>query len=277
MSWRRNRGHTQLTTQSREFRMDTGGAENKRVPNPPPISARFVQHQTPRIRTNNGPDGLPFTPTNDLMNYDDKSTQNISLLPTADVTDELHLAGTGDIATSRSSLIRRRAHDYARLETESQSLLAKTTHTYPPDDPTVIASTRPAGYEGHHSITDGRQRPRARVVGLHTPIPVVTVLARKAAPLYLPKLDAYLAALPAPSFTPVPSRGNPKDGDIGIFPPMDRLVASGRTLEDLETNSTISPFWRNRNTMLSGLVNLFLSVMVSPVSGFQSFPILYPL
>jgi hypothetical protein len=43
---------------------------------------------------------------------------------------------------------------------------------------------------------------------------------------------------------------------------MDRLKSSERTLEDLESNSAITPAWRNRKTILGGLVNLLLGIMV---------------
>jgi hypothetical protein len=91
------------------------------------------------------------------------------------------------------------------------------------------------------------------------------VFSRKAAPLFLPKLDDYLAALPPPRFIPLPSNDKDKDMDVGIFRPMDRLVSSGKTLEDLETNTGIPPFWKNRQTILGGLVNIFLGIMVRQI------------
>ncbi|KAL4242145.1 hypothetical protein ABKN59_001961 [Abortiporus biennis] len=45
-----------------------------------------------------------------------------------------------------------------------------------------------------------------------------------------------------------------------MFPPMDRLEASGRSLEDLEVNAQIPSFWRNRNFIFSALVSGALGV-----------------
>jgi hypothetical protein len=49
---------------------------------------------------------------------------------------------------------------------------------------------------------------------------------------------------------------------------MDRLVSLGRTLEDLETNSDVPPWWRNRKTLLGGLGNFFLGIMVCQFLSF---------
>ncbi|KAF8922598.1 hypothetical protein CPB85DRAFT_1467779 [Mucidula mucida] len=43
-----------------------------------------------------------------------------------------------------------------------------------------------------------------------------------------------------------------------MFPPMDKLAASGRSIEDLETNSKIAPPWINRQTILANAVNTVL-------------------
>lgn len=235
------------------------GTHSSSSSSPPHVSARFVKHNR---RAPSAPsaelDGLPFTPSHDTTNLDDKYTQDSSTLYTADVTDELPwVADT--IPATRSSLIRRRVRDSALLDSETQSLLLKDNHTYPPDDNTLV----PSSPRKASSKSEEWRRPRGRALGPHTPIPAVTVLSRGAAPLYLPQLDEYLSNLPAPTFSPVPSRGTAHDKDVGIFPPMDLLVASKKTLEDLEANSTIPPWWRDRKTVLGAMANAFMSVMVS--------------
>ncbi|KAI0068240.1 hypothetical protein BV25DRAFT_1867258 [Artomyces pyxidatus] len=45
-----------------------------------------------------------------------------------------------------------------------------------------------------------------------------------------------------------------------MFIPMDRLAASGETVESLEANSQIRPFWRNRNSIFSSLVSIALGI-----------------
>lgn len=237
-----------------------------------PTPARFIRHQTRQsVRPSNGnvPEGLPSTPINDFMTSNDHPEDDRFLEYTADVTDEvLHsvntshlLSSTGDNVQARTSLIRRHpsSHEPDASDSYTQSLLSKVNYAYPPDDNTVVASSSSVGHQ--YTILPVTERVRTRS-SPHSPIPAVIVFSRKAATLFLPELDDYLTALPPPRFPPLPSRSTPKDKDVRIFPPMDRLVSLGRTLEDLETNSVIRPFWRNRKTLLGGLVNLFLGIMV---------------
>ncbi|TFK57131.1 hypothetical protein OE88DRAFT_1620976 [Heliocybe sulcata] len=98
----------------------------------------------------------------------------------------------------------------------------------------------------------------------HSPVPASTVFARNAPPLYLPELDDYLSSLPKPSFTPIPSaRSKLQQREVPMFPPMDLLASSGKSLEDLEDNSTVPSFWRDRSSILSSLVNWVLDLMGS--------------
>ncbi|KAI0375073.1 hypothetical protein BV20DRAFT_960129 [Pilatotrama ljubarskyi] len=99
-------------------------------------------------------------------------------------------------------------------------------------------------------------------LGPHTPIPLSQVLARSAAPVWLPKLDEYISSLEIPSFpeigSPGSGKGKGKAQDIAMFPPMERLA--GTTLVDLENNAEIAPAWRNRQSVFSSLLNVALSV-----------------
>ena len=93
---------------------------------------------------------------------------------------------------------------------------------------------------------------------VHRPVPAPTLFGRNAAPLYLPMLDKYLSSLPAPEFT----RWKGKGKDAPIFPPMEQLVASKRTIDDLEHNSTIMPAWRDRNFWFSMAKDSVIGVLV---------------
>lgn len=99
------------------------------------------------------------------------------------------------------------------------------------------------------------QKPR---LGKHAPIPATVLFARDAAPLHLPKLDKYLSSFPPPRFSQVVDQEVP-------FPPMGNLAKLGMSLEDLETNRTQIPTWRNRNTVLGSAVNIILGLMGSSV------------
>ena len=231
-----------------------------------PGPAHFVQHQTRQVFPHNSDehDGLPFTRNDDFVtSNDDRSIEF-----TADVTDEYHRPGNATLLSSisnnvqsRSSLIRRHAsgHEADTSESETQFLLSKGNYPYLQDGNPVVASS---SFGHKHTILPPPEQIKARIVSPHSPIPAVTIFSRKAATLFLPKLDDYLAALPLPHFPLLHSISRGKDKDIGIFPPMDRLLSLGRTLEDLETNSGTPPSWRNRKTILGGLVNLFLGIMV---------------
>jgi hypothetical protein len=94
----------------------------------------------------------------------------------------------------------------------------------------------------------------------HRPVPAPTLFGRNAAPLYLPRLDKYLSSLPAPEFTKWKGKG--KETDVPMFPPMEQLAASGRTIDDLEHNSTIPPGWLDRNFWFSLAKDSAISVLV---------------
>lgn len=104
----------------------------------------------------------------------------------------------------------------------------------------------------------------------HRPIPATVVFARKAAPLHLPKLDNYLESLPPPLFTTYGAAEKSRPGS-GMFPPMDRLAHLGRSIDDLETNASVPPFWRDRSSIFGGLVSAAMSITgSSAVATFYS-------
>lgn len=121
-----------------------------------------------------------------------------------------------------------------------------------PGDVNSIASSSTAVQSRKYSFL-----PQEPLVTPHTPIAASSVFSRGASPLSLPKLDAYISALPAPSFPSFDSKNQ------AIFPPLDRLEASGKTLDDLEHNSLIPSWWQNRNTYFGSLASIFLSITVS--------------
>ena len=96
----------------------------------------------------------------------------------------------------------------------------------------------------------------------HRPVPATVLFARTAYPLRLPILDQYLSSLPPPVF---PSSG--RDSEGSIFPPLDKLEATGITLDDLENNTKISPAWRDRTGILSTIVSSFISLLVCTIQS----------
>lgn len=112
--------------------------------------------------------------------------------------------------------------------------------------PTPSAESPPAS---HSTLHRHRSTP-------HTPIPATVVFARNAPSLSLPKLDEYLSKLIPPSFAHATAK------EPTMFPPMDQLAKSGSTIEDLEYNLKIAPWYRNRNTLLGSAVNAVLGITV---------------
>lgn len=97
-------------------------------------------------------------------------------------------------------------------------------------------------------------------LGPHTPIPLTTVFSRKAPALYLPRLDNYISSLPIPSY--VASEQTKRTPTPNMFPPMQALANTKKTLVDLEHNATIPPSWRNCSGIFSTLLNLTIGITV---------------
>lgn len=87
------------------------------------------------------------------------------------------------------------------------------------------------------------------------PVPVTTVFARNSAPLYLPQLDKYLEGYSSPPF----AGGKPTQ----MFPLVDKLVKSGMTLDDLESNDILSPVWRYRKNILGVILSATVGILVT--------------
>jgi len=136
-----------------------------------------------------------------------------------------------------------------KLDTsEDQESLVK--HMYPPQSPwsdsgngvTLQSPNSYSQYPRHHSH--------------HKPIPAPVVFSRNAYPLSLPKLDEHLASLTPPVILI-------KDGGTGdMFPPLDRLEKIGLSVDDLETNVTVPPAWRNRTSILGTALNAIIGFLV---------------
>ena len=100
----------------------------------------------------------------------------------------------------------------------------------------------------------------------HVPVAAKTVFSRHSALLSLPALDQYLSSLPPPTFSSFPSdssSSNGKQSERTLFPPMELLTASGRTIEELEKNSVVLPVWRNRGTIFNTLAYMAVGAMVN--------------
>jgi hypothetical protein len=110
-----------------------------------------------------------------------------------------------------------------------------------------------------HEDSQSRSSPTIPVVS-HTPIPATVIFSRHAAPVYLPELDKYLEKIPPVQFSfPFNQKDYPEKH---MFPPMDRLIASGESIAELETNKVTAPSWRSRATIFGVIESLVQSLAV---------------
>ncbi|KAH8835302.1 hypothetical protein DL96DRAFT_1702300 [Flagelloscypha sp. PMI_526] len=70
-------------------------------------------------------------------------------------------------------------------------------------------------------------------------------------------LDKHLASIPRPEFA------DRQSNYLTMFSPMDKLVASKLSLDDLEHNGKVAPGWRNRSSLLSDALSTVLGAMGS--------------
>jgi hypothetical protein len=212
---------------------------------PPPNPARFLAP----------PKATPARLGDDKNSYESSPSKLVyasgtDAAETLDIADELD--GHSGLHFREGSGNAKKAklyQEYGSIEDEEDTELLSGTGTpssKPPSYPPSLRSLNPRTSNG----------------GGHKPVPAITVFSRSAAPLYLPKLDEYISSLPIPGFSKS-SRRDP-NGKPLMFTPMDRLAASGKSLEDLEMNKSVSPGWRNRSTIFGSLVSLVLGVLVCP-------------
>ncbi|KAF9270191.1 hypothetical protein L218DRAFT_849990 [Marasmius fiardii PR-910] len=223
---------------------------------PPSTPARFITVQSRTLR-NRKPSytGLP---------QDDTTDASASATTLSNIPPVAHNHTTLDITdTTRPSQpsfgIQHRHRD--SFEIEDVEATSQSHHTSNEDDGTrrLIEPnfTYPPSLLSHHSFSTTATRVRSprHILGPHKPISPTELFSRRAPPLYLPKLDSYLETLPEPSFNNVKTSNGAR-----MFLPMDRLADSGHSIEELEANSRVAPFWRNEKTILGSLVNIVLGI-----------------
>lgn len=120
---------------------------------------------------------------------------------------------------------------------------------YPPSS--SLANSTDSPLKDPNSISYGYSFPS------HKPVPAQTIFARNACALSLPKLDEYLALLSPPDFP-----DTIRDSTENMFLPMGQLAKADQSLGDLEHNSTVPPFWRDRNQIFGKLLSYTLAILV---------------
>ncbi|KAG7099182.1 hypothetical protein E1B28_001051 [Marasmius oreades] len=212
---------------------------------PPSTPARFITVQSRNLRNRK-----PSLPQETMDDESGSATAFTTRIPsvnnnytTLDITDAAQpFIGIQYLEVEEDEVpYRSRPISYEDDETWR---LIEPDHTYPPSSASQHSfSITPTLVHSRHTL------------GQHNPISPTELFSRKAPPLYLPKLDSYLESLPQPPFNNVKT-----NREAEMFPPMDRLVESGYSVEELEANSRVAPFWRNKKTLLGSAVNVVLGI-----------------
>lgn len=242
----------------------------------PPTPARFISRESPAPEASASSSTASHSRTvvsrpSSKLSSDGAETVDIA---EEDVTSSLHHARTPFLD---SVLKRPSAIQFADAEEKEKLIPNPHAHTYPPQNPFIGGKS----YANRPTVISTNTATTWSSTRSHIPVPATTVFARNAVPLHLPKLDEYLASLPKPEF--LESKRNLKDNlDEGtgsrprgsgskakavdapdMFPPMERLVKSGKSLDDLEVNLGTLPFWRNRKTILGASLNVIIGFLGS--------------
>ncbi|KZT02648.1 uncharacterized protein LAESUDRAFT_729889 [Laetiporus sulphureus 93-53] len=233
------------------------------------VPPRLLVHPLLRRREPSGTDDtddLVFAPSATVQAHFHKSDDIAER--TADITDEaLTVTGRSNATVLSEAALYKESLDLSRTavdddarhnEMEMDSLLP-VSYASPsgmfisPSDAFSSAILQPShSFASSATLVPGPSP--------HTPVPVSTIFARKAAPLYLPKVDDYISSIPAAAFPLIQKEEDAKGTSASMFPPMDRLAATGKTLADLEHNSVIAPGWRNCSSILASLTSIALGV-----------------
>lgn len=223
-------------------------------PEPQPRRARFLNHGADRLRRTS-----PIQPIASLDASPSSSTL-VSSAVTNSSSRDLKLSELPGISGAPRSFTRSQSTFVASQFESSTSTLfndgedVPSKHEYPPR----------SAYSNDYAVASRTtSKPttsslRRRAPHPHRPIPAPTLFARDALPLSLPNLDCYLSSLPVP----VLSDGCDDSSSGPMFPPLDQLAKTGKSLDDLETNSTVAPVWRNRSTILGGILNTLIGLLV---------------
>ncbi|KAF8523077.1 hypothetical protein BU17DRAFT_75023 [Hysterangium stoloniferum] len=243
-----------------------------------PPSKLLTQHGKPRLAAEAGPASMTPLPSHHSHSIpDDHRTAPASLgshrLPVSSSTQPSRFHSSAMRQDTRSP------PSYAAFQEDDFSahsaLLPQPSSSHEFND--IKLHTFPRPTHDNDDKNDFTSRPPSPSATLIT---AKTVFSCGAPPLLLPALDNYLSAYPAPNFPPFTTKATSSSKDKGansaLFPPMDLLAASGRTVEELETNSVVPHWWENRGSVSSSLVNLLTGVMgSSAIASYYSLQGLY--
>jgi len=227
----------------------------------PPRAARFIKHprESHSDATSHLVNRMPSSPY--LNSITDRSVLSSGFAPkSTTLYDNDRFSGSDTSSASLQTPTARSVNLRQLLAGSSTTLvpdgsfdgsLKQREHLYPPLKSDMVENASQGTMEIKSPFHSSRRRHRG-----HQPVPAPVVFSRDALPLKLPKLDKNLASLP------VPFLGGESTDHGGMFPPLDALAKTGRSLDDLENNSTVAPAWRNRLSILGGSINILIGFLV---------------
>lgn len=234
-----------------------------------PRPARFLNHAAPVIfnggsaqQATSKPDSVPSHTSSRTIPQSKPSTLSTTTLKIRDDQVEKSISSPPQ-STESSKLSTRQVSRQAFFDssatliptTDFDSKIGDSLYTYPPRTrDTNGNNTQNAGFDP----TSEQHYKKRRHHPAHKPVPIIKVFSRRAPPLSLPKLDRYISALPAPFFRD----DEDEKPSEQMFPPMDALGKTGRSLEDLENNSTVTPVWRNSSSIFASSTNFIIGFLV---------------
>lgn len=222
---------------------------------PKPRLARFIRH--PLLTPVDSEDPFLGRPAalSKQASSNTKSTTNLTTITTDANTNELNLNGKQPYVSQTPATLG--IPFISSLPNHPSDSFNDSTATLAPlyeeeRNQSVSKHTYPPTFQGskHNEPVNSPQGP-------HNPVPATVVFARDAFPLSLSKLDRYLSSLPPPHLS---DEDNSDNGSM--FPPLDQLAKTKKSLDDLESNSVVAPTWRNPTSILNSAANLFISLLV---------------
>lgn len=126
-----------------------------------------------------------------------------------------------------------------------------------PARPPIIAHQYSSEYHAISIPDTSYPPPTLSTLDSMQPIEGEQLFSRNAPVLSLSALDDYLAQIPAPNFSPIPDSSTvtaPTEKPSSalsiprMFPPLQEL-SKGKSLADLMYNRSVTPSWRNRNSI----------------------------
>ena len=245
------------TDQEQRRKLSTQIQREVSIQLPPPTPARFIKRSEARL------DASPST-RKEISHTTQHPLSTTHLTTSHDYGREPFLETNGSLQEPKFNFAIPRVSSFKNSRFSlPNSIDALPSDDRPPEHESLTQLIYPPGLvsgadsplKSPYSTSCGYKFPN------HKPVPAQTILARNAHALSLPKLDEYLALLSPPDISAIvcESREN-------MFIPMNQLAKAKLSLDDLENNSSVAPFWRDRKILFGTPLSFLLGILVCGTS-----------